>query len=269
MNSYAEEDGLRVWRGEGNVIDLAGLEIDDGTLDGAWPGAKVHDAPVAQPAFAFPSGRHYGNLVYQRTASLFETVDRVYGKEQGARAIGRYCRRARFRHPTPDDLLTSYEEVLGPEVRAMLEEALFRRGWVDFRVLGIHSPRVAPALGIFDRDGKRETVTNNDSNAADYEGWVLVAREGTLVMPATVELTLADGTTQRIAWDGKETWARLPFHGKSPIAFAVIDPDHAVLVDQDPLDNFMRGDDGRPPSGARVSERLTYAAQVLFSSVLP
>jgi len=272
MNSYAEQEGLRAWRGAGSVIDLLGLEVGDAELDGAWPGSRVHDTPVAQPAFAFPSGRHYGGLVYARTAAIFATVDRVWGPQLGARAIGRYARRSRFRHPTPEDLLASYEEVLGPDVRTMLEEALFHRGWVDFKVEGIHSPKVVPALGMFDRDGKRDVVKETpDATASggEYDGWVLVARQGTLVLPVDIELTLQDGSTQRIHWDGKESWARLPFHGKSPIAFAVVDPDHAVLIDQDPLNNFARAAAASPPESARVTERMTYAAQLLFSSVLP
>ncbi len=269
MNSYAEQEGLRAWRGPGSALDFLGLEVGDGELDGAWPGSRVFDAPIAQPAFAFPSGRHYGGLVYARTASIFETVDRVYGKELGAKAIGRYARRARFRHPTPEDLLASYEEVLGPEVRTMLEEALFRRGWVDFRIEGIHTPKVTRALGIFDRDGKRETVKDNESAAEDYEGWVLVARQGTLVLPVDVEVTLKNGTKERLHWDGKDAWARLPFHGTSPIVYAVVDPDHAILIDQDHMNDFARGDGASAPESKRVLERLTYAAQVLFSAVTP
>ena len=271
MNTYAEAEGLRAWKGSGNVIDALGLAVDDAELHTAFTGSRVHDQPVASSAFAFPTGSHYGGLVYGRTGSIFETVDRVWGKELGARAIGRYARRVRFRHPTPEDLLASYEEAVGPDCRAMLEEALFRKGWVDFRVEGIHSPRVAPALGIFDRDGKRETVKASDdkSETSEYDGWVLVARQGTLVMPVDVEATLEDGTTQRMHWDGKESWTRLPFHGKSPIAFAVVDPDHAVVVDQDRTNDFMRAGSAPAPSGSRVFERLTYAAQIFFSGVLP
>ncbi len=271
MNSYAEQDGLEAWRGAGSVIDLFGLKVSDAEADGAWPGEKVFDEPVAQPAYAFPTGGHYGGLVYARTAALFATIDRVYGHEMGARAIGRYARRARFRHPTPEDLLTSYEEVFGPEVRATLEEALFRRGWVNYKVLGVHDERVSPPAGIFDRDGKRETVTDESSEAqgGDHRGWVLVAREGTLRFPVDVEVSFEDGSTERVRWEAREAVARLPVSGKSALAYAVIDPDHAVLVDQNRLDDFGRTGSARPASSARVLDKLTYASQLLMSAVLP
>ena len=269
MNSYAEQDGLAAWRGQGTVIDALGLKISDTEADGAWPGDRVFDEPVAQPADAFPTGGHYGGLVYARTAALFATIDRVYGHDLGARAIGRYARRARFRHPVPEDLVTSYEEVFGPEVRAALEEGLFRRGWVDYKVLGVHSERDTAAAGVFDRDGKRETIKEGQDASGSYEGWVLVAREGTLRFPVDVELTFEDGTKQRVRWDAREAVARLPVSGKSALAYAVIDPDRAVLVDQDRLDDFARATSAPPGGSARVLDKATYALQLLMSTVLP
>ena len=35
------------------------------------------------------------------------------------------------------------------------------------------------------------------------------------------------------------------------------------------MNDFMRAGSARTPSGSRVFERLTYAAQVFFSGVLP
>ncbi len=125
--------GHAAWRGQGNVVDLFGLESATRSSTARGRGARVHDAPVAQPAFDFPTGGHYGGLVYARTAAHLRDGRPRLRRGAGARAIGRYARRSRFRHPTPEDLLASYEEVLGPAVRAMLEDALFHRGWVDFR----------------------------------------------------------------------------------------------------------------------------------------
>ncbi len=63
--------------------------------------------------------------------------------------------------------------------------------------------------------------------------------------------------------------ARLPVSGKSALAYAVIDPDHAVLVDQDRLDDFARAGNARPGGSGRVLDKATYALQLLMSTVLP
>ena len=123
---------MRAWKGPGNVIDAFGLTVDDAEVHGG-----VHGIARARRA-----GRAAGVRVRDRHALRRARLQphgddprdarRVYGKELGARAIGRYARRFRFRHPTPDDLLASFAEVIGPDCRAMLEEALFDKGWVDF-----------------------------------------------------------------------------------------------------------------------------------------
>ncbi len=269
MNSYAEQDALAAWRGGGSVVDLLGLKVSDGALDGWVSARRVHDAPVAQPAYSFATGQDYGALVYARTAALFETIDRVYGAQAGARAIGRYARRARFHHPVPGDLLASYEEVLGPDVRATLEEGLFHEGWVDYSVFSVDSHRARLAAGVFDRQGKRETVAGAATKGGGYDGWVLVARHGTLRFPVDVDLHYADGRVERKTWDGEGQYGRIAFSSQSPLRYAVVDPEHKVLVDQDFTNNFARASGAPEASTSRTLERATYAGQLLLSGVLP
>ncbi|HEX7603476.1 MAG TPA: M1 family aminopeptidase, partial [Polyangiaceae bacterium] len=266
MNSYAEAEGLGAQRGEASMLDLLGLHVSDEAVGAVLSAKRAVDAPVAQPAYAF-TGPDYGALVYARTAAIFATIDHVYGKELGAKAIGRYARRARFRHPVPDDLLTSYEEVLGPDVRATLREALFAKGWVDYRVEGVQSTKVGANAGVFDRDGKRETVAAPTGKEGDYEGWALVFRHGTLRFPVDVEFVLEDGTTQRTTWDGEGDFARVPYRGSLPLKGATVDPDHKILVDRTFTNNFaMASGSG---STKRTFERTLYGSELLFSLVGP
>ena len=266
VNSYAEAEGLGVLRGPGSMVDLFGLHLSDESFGAVLSAKRAVDAPVAQPAYAF-TGPDYGALVYERTAAIFATIDHVYGKELGAKAIGRYARRARFRHPVPDDLLTSYEEVLGPDVRATLHEALFAKGWVDYRVETVQSTKVGAKAGVFDRDGKRETVAAASGKEDDYEGWALVYRHGTLRFPVDVEFVLEDGTTQRTVWDGEGDFARVPYRGSLPLKGAVVDPDHKVLVDRTFTNNFAMATGTGPTK--RTFERALFGSELLFSVVGP
>ena len=266
INSYAEAEGLGVSRGSGSMLDLFGLHVSDESVGAVLSAKRAVDAPVAQPAYAF-TGPDYGALVYARTATIFATIDHVYGHELGAKAIGRYARRARFRHPVPDDLLTSYEEVLGPDVRATLHEALFAKGWVDYRMESVQSTKVNARAGVFDRDGKRETVTAPAAKEGDYEGWALVFRHGTLRFPVDVDFVLEDGTTQRASWDGEGDFARVPYRGAQPLKGAIVDPDHKVLVDRTFTNNFATATGTGPTK--RTFERALFGSELLFSLVGP
>ncbi|CAN5684592.1 M1 family metallopeptidase [soil metagenome] len=264
MNSYAESESMEAWLGEGSMVDLFGLRIADSTVQGA-SARRAADTKVAQPAFAF-TGRDYGALVYGRTAAIFGTVDRVYGKDRGALAIGRYTRQARFRHPRPDDLLAAYEEVFGPDVRAMLHDALFEKGWVDFLVDGIQSNAIVAPAGVFDHDGKpRETVGAGTGKTGEFEGWALIRRHGTLQLPVDVDLHFDDGSIERRVWDGRDESTRIEVRGPKPLVGAVVDPEHKILIDLDFSNDFQRAS-GRG-SVARSLERGLYFGE-LVSSVL-
>ncbi len=276
VNSYAETLAMSAAYGEGSAVDLLGLRASDIGAQAVRGRQGEHDQPVAQPAYAFTTGFAYGSLVYSRTATILETLRRIYGDEPMARALGRYARRARFKHPVPEDLEGTVGEVLGPVVATTLHTALFDKGWVDYVASGVFSHKVAPPGGIYDRNGKRETVAPGGpagaagaATAGGYEGWVLVTRRGTLTFPVDVDLILADDSRQRLHWDGEGDSARLPYHGNVALRGAVVDPAQAVLLDDDPTNNFARADD-EPRSGApRTMERLSYWAEVLLQLVCP
>ena len=158
LNQYAEQDGMAKWRGEASAVDFAGLTVSDSAVDAIGGVAAVHNEPVAQAANLFTTGSDYGGLVYARTASVVETMRRVYGDEAVGRALGRYARRFRFLHPGPEQLLAVFDEVLGAGAVATLRTALFEKGWVDYTVEGVWAQKDMRAAGFFDIDGQRAKV---------------------------------------------------------------------------------------------------------------
>jgi hypothetical protein len=104
-------------------------------------------------------------------------------------------------------------------------------------------------------------------DAAGYRGNVLVRRRGALRFPVELELIAADGTHDHMVWDAVATSERIPWHGKSPLVAAVIDPDHRVLLDDD-LGNNARSTSTHPIWG-RLLDRLTFDAEAFLTEVLP
>ncbi|MCL2779267.1 MAG: M1 family metallopeptidase [Polyangiaceae bacterium] len=270
LNSYAEAEALEAWKGEGSAIDLFGLEVSD--IHGHAERARhfTHDAKIAQPADAFTTGNAYGGLVYNRTAALLETLRRVWGNDVMQRAMGTYARAFRFKHPTPDDLVSTFRTTMGEHgdrAAEILHAALFDKGWVDFVITDISSYPAHGPWGIFDVNGKREVVAKRVNDGAPSHrssGWVLVTRRGTLSFPVDIEFVADDGTRTRVPWDGKDESIRVSYNGNSPLHAAIVDPDNRILLDENPENNFATAR-GKTKAGApRTLERATYYSELVM-----
>jgi hypothetical protein len=282
INQYAEAEAMAKWRGPGSAVDIAGLRIGDIAVDAAAGELASQDEPVAKPANGFTTGASYGRLVYDRTASVLETLSRVYGEDAFARAIGLYTRRFRFEHPGPEDLLAVFSEVMGANAARAMRAALFEKGWVDYAIDGVACEESRRAGGFFDTGGKREKdgrspaspepgrikVESGKSDAGGWDASVLVRRRGTLVLPVEVELTFADGTRRRETWDGEGDSKRFNVHGPVALRGAVVDPDGRVLIDRN-LENNHGVVAGQKGTLWRLLEALAYVAQLAIQAVSP
>ena len=248
INSYAEQDGMRAFRGPGSVVDLAGLTISDSAQQAVTSNAAASNEPVAQPAPAFDTGADYGALVYNRTGAVMETLRRVYGDAPMARAMALYTQRYRFRHPRPDDFLATMGEVLGDDAARTLRTALFEKGWVDYVATNVASSLSGDGSGL-------------------YDGVAIVTRRGTLAFPVDVELDYADGSSEVRRWDGVGGSTHLRVRAKSALKSVVVDPAHSVTIDADLTNNHVT-DDGSTRAW-RTLERVTYWAELLVQAVSP
>jgi Peptidase family M1 domain len=268
VNQFAEVDAMGKWRGEGSLIDALGLRVSDAAVQAIGGNMAVHDEPVAQAADAFSNGASYQRLVYARTAAVLETLARVYGDEPVGRALGEYTRRYRFEHPTPEQLIAVFADLMGSAVADTLRAALFDKGWVDYAVDEVWTGPAQRAAGVFDRDGKREKVEPGTNEEGGWDSSVLVRRRGTISFPVDVELAFADGSKRREHWRGDGEWTRLSSHAPAALEAAIVDPDDRVLVDANLANNFgaVHHRMGWPP---RTLECATYLMQLALQAVSP
>ncbi|WP_437552258.1 M1 family metallopeptidase [Sorangium sp. So ce367] len=231
LTTYAEADALRARYGDGSWARLLGLEIDLRPQYRADALTSGHNGAVAQPAAGFVDGKDYLGLVYGRPAVLLATLAGVYGEDLVRRAVGRYARENRFRHPGPEALLDAVRREVGDEAAEALRAGLFERAWVDYTV---------EAFDAWPADGAAPAPGEAGIEAAGYRGRAVVRRRGSLVLPVDVALHGEDGSVQRARWDARESTAAIPYAGASPLAAVVIDPDHRVLLDEDLANNARR-----------------------------
>lgn len=269
LNSYAENEGMRAFKGPGSGVNFLGLEVGDVEAQAESSRRHGHDDRVAQGAADYATGATYGALVYGRTATILDTLARVYGKEKMDHAMGVYARRYRFKHPTPEDFLKTMETELGTKAAQNLRLALFEKGWVDYAVTAINSHPSYGAAGMFDKEGKRETLTRDQTKLSNrYDGWVLVVRRGTLKFPVHVKLMTDNGPTD-VLWDAEDDWKRIPYSGPTPLRSVVIDDEEAVLLDENRLNNFTTAPDAPKAGAPRVLERGMFWAESILGGLVP
>ena len=141
------------------------------------------------------------------------------------------------------------------------------RGWVDYEAAEAVSQPKSPPAGIFERDGKRETIARSTEAAPGWEGSALVFRRGTLSLPVEIELESEDGTKQRQSWDGRESFVRVPYLGKTKLVRVIVDPDSKIVIDEDLFNNSTNVERKSVPY--QTLERALYGAEFLLQLAMP
>ena len=248
VNSYARD--RRAWR----VARRRRPRLDLSRAPGErrrGPGGRsqttaAHDAPIAQPAYAFDDGQRLrrARLRAHRDAPRDAARASTATTPIDARASARYARTYRFEHPGPEDLIASFGEVMGEQAARRCARRSSTKGWVDYAVVEVELRAGAEPAGIFDRDGKRETSPRRDARSG-YRG--VGARAA--ARDARVPGRRRSGARRRRAvsasrWDGDgraRCASRTTATSRSRRRSST--PTHAVLLDERPHE--QRRDDGR------------------------
>ena len=66
---------------------------------------------------------------------------------------------------------------------------------------------------------------------------MIVRRRGTLEFPVKLEVGFADGSKERVDWDGTDRWANFSWNKPIRAVYARVDPDNNVLLDANRFNN--------------------------------
>jgi hypothetical protein len=214
------------------LAELGSSGLGFWALQGAASSADEDDGPLARPAASFANFGTYADLVYRRAAALFATVERD-APDALARALGRYARAQRFRHPTPADLLEhlSSETSLSDVTERLVRPSLELGSRLDLAIESLSAQRAT------------------------------LVRRGALAPRVAVLIERDDGSVDRRAWDTRALprWT-LP----GPLRSVRIDPDAALPLEGPRADNARTvHPPGLLPFSARVSTWIALALRWL------
>jgi hypothetical protein len=157
---------------------------------------------------------------YKSALGLVLLREQILGPQRFDWAFRKFIRDWAYRHPAPSDFFRAMESAGGEDL------SWFWRGWymnnwtLDLSVKALNYVKGDPA------EGAQLTLANC----------------GRLVMPSSLLISYADGTTLRMQVP-VETWLQqskveIELPGRKPIASVTLDPDHA-LPDADRTDNSL------------------------------
>jgi hypothetical protein len=170
-----------------------------------------------QPLITNPvEARDLAWAAYQKPALMLTVLrDAVLGKETFERALREYVRRWTFKHPQPADFFRTIENVSGRNLD------WFWRAWVY-------------------TTARLDQAVDSVGTAGDTT-FVFLSNRGQMVLPVTLELRYADGSSERRElpiemWNlGSRFTSRIRTGGKA-IAGVVVDP-QAIYPDIDRANN--------------------------------
>lgn len=266
LTSFAEMRVMNQRFGASSMGELLGLAVASESVFRAVAAASAADEPVGSEAARFSGFNNLGALAYSRTATILETVARVWGRERMQRALERYALSNRFGHPQPADLLAAIREHVGDAAATVVSRALLARGRVNYLVREVQNARRATPAGFFDKPGGREHVVRDGREAGGYSTRVTLFRHGDLEIPVELQLVFEGGRQRIERWDGRGDFQVFENHGPERLLFAVVDPERKLLLDEDLLDNQAAAEEVGQP---RTHERMAYWASLLLGGVAP
>jgi hypothetical protein len=164
--------------------------------------------------------RKYSHPVsyFKSALGLILLREQILGPERFDWAFRRFIRQWAYRHPSPSDFFRSMESAGGEDLTWFWRGWYFNNWTLDLAVEDVKYVNGDPLQGA------RVTIANLDS----------------LVLPATVQIDFADGSTTRFRLPA-ETWLQQTRYtanlaSRQPITSVTVDPDH-VLPDNDRRNN--------------------------------
>ncbi len=230
----------------------------------SWLGGLTPNlVPTFNNSWSFPRGT-YGATVYQKPATMLNTLERMVGQECMDEIFRKYYQRWAFRHPSTKDFIRVVNEVIrergdykyGPDLDWFFEQFLYGTASLDYSVQGI---RISPAIGkggLYDESsGKKFLQPENIKDR--FRSVIMLSRKGDGIVPVEIRVRFDNGEEILENWDGKDKVFDLVYERKEKVVAATVDPGQKLLLDSNLLNNSFAVKPSAKPA-------LKWAARFLF-----
>lgn len=166
------------------------------------------DRKILQPDSAFGDLEARAAAVYGKASFVLDMLQYLVGRDTLDAILHAFAERYRYRTARTADFVALAESVSGRDLKWFFDQWLDGTATCDYSIEGV-ATAARPGGG--------------------YRSVVTVRRNGGIVMPVEVEITLEDGTVLRRVWDGRERSHELVIDSAPRVQGAVLDPDGRLL----------------------------------------
>jgi hypothetical protein len=253
-------------------VDWLGWQAEAGALATAAVADDPQDvpAPIATSARAFVDDDAYATQTYYTAARALFTLEGITGSAKFLAAMKAYSHAFAFKHPTARDLYATLEQELGQDLGWFFEPVFQRVGGIELSVRQADCALAHGPRGVFGDDKAHKTKGETEEpTTGTYVCTVVIQNTGVVHVPVEIEISFADGSSQRVLWDDHESasWQKFVIERSSPIVRVRIDPDSKIAL-ANPVTHDVRVDGDRSAT-LRAGARIGWWAQTLMQLMGP
>lgn len=191
----------------------------------------------------------YRTIAYNKPELVLSTLEGMLGRDMMRKILRTYFEEYKFKHPTAEDFEDVCDEISGQDLSWFFDQFIDGTGTVDFAVKSISYYK----------------ETDLSTGASSYVSNVVVMRNGEVVMPVDLRLSLDDGSSVDIVWNGKNRWQSFTFKTAAPPDYAELDPLGKIPIDTDFANNSLRVHSFFMPVIKWVGRILNYFQNMLLN----
>ncbi|MNJ43757.1 Peptidase family M1 [compost metagenome] len=204
--------------------------------------ALIHTPqPLTQSSWEFGSSDTYAKNVYHRGKLVLLDIERQIGSKAMNRTLSVYARKYRFKHPTSSDFQRVLEQTTGRSWKAYFNQYVYDGKMADYAVEDV---------AIFPIQKEQGQL---------YESVVDVKRKGGTHPKVPILFTFQDGHTLRKNWNGEEEQIQFRLRYKEPLAWAMIDPEYTLVLENRHINNYFK---------AVIDEKISTRSNISITKLL-
>ena len=181
------------------------------------------------------------SLSYSKTALWLATLERYLGWEKLQPGMALFFDRWKFGHPIPEDFFSAVSEAAGEDLGWFFDQVYRSSEAFDYALDAVAS-EPAEVQGLVEAESEMvfrgpTTEDTKEEGETVYRSEVVARRLRGGVFPVQVLMAFEDGSEVRRPWDGKSRWRLFVEERPSKLEYAMVDPDHVLLLDLDRTNN--------------------------------